>query len=100
MHVELLCTGDELVTGLIPDTNSPYLEALLFAQGVKVTRVQVVGDVREDITRALREAAGRADEVIVSGGLGPTADDFTIECAAEAAGVDLVEDPATMARIE
>jgi len=96
MRVELLCTGDELVTGLTPDTNSPYLEAQLFALGIKVTRVVLVGDVREDITRALREAATRSDLVIVSGGLGPTADDFTAECAAAAAGVPLVEDAGTL----
>ena len=97
MRVELLCTGDELVTGLTPDTNSPYLEARLFELGIKVQRVVLVGDVREDITQALREAASRADVVIVSGGLGPTADDFTAECAAAAAGVPLVEDAGTLA---
>ncbi|WP_375771425.1 CinA family nicotinamide mononucleotide deamidase-related protein [Archangium gephyra] len=96
MRVELLCTGDELVTGLTPDTNSPYLEARLFELGIKVTRVVLVGDVREDITRALKEAATRSDVVIVSGGLGPTADDFTAECAAAAAGVPLVEDAGTL----
>ena len=100
MHVELLCTGDELVTGLTVDTNSSYLEARLFELGIKVTRVVLVGDVREDITRALREAASRADEVIVSGGLGPTADDFTAECAAAAAGVPLVEDTGTLRFLE
>jgi len=96
MRVELLCTGDELVTGLTTDTNSPYLEARLFELGVKVSRVVLVGDVREDITRGLQEAASRADVVIVSGGLGPTADDFTAECAAAAAGVPLVEDAGTL----
>ncbi|MBM7118533.1 CinA family nicotinamide mononucleotide deamidase-related protein [Archangium primigenium] len=95
MRVELLCTGDELVTGLTPDTNSPFLEARLFELGIKVDRVVLVGDVREDITRGLEEAAARADVVIVSGGLGPTADDFTAECAAAAARVPLVEDAAT-----
>ncbi|MCP3138871.1 CinA family nicotinamide mononucleotide deamidase-related protein [Pyxidicoccus xibeiensis] len=92
MRVELLCTGDELVTGLITDTNSTYLEARLFDLGVKVERVVTVGDVRPHITQALREAASRADVVVVSGGLGPTADDFTLECAAEAAGVSFGED--------
>ncbi|XXF79508.1 CinA family nicotinamide mononucleotide deamidase-related protein [Myxococcaceae bacterium GXIMD 01537] len=91
MRVEFLCTGDELVTGLTTDTNSPYAEARLFDLGVKVERVQLVGDVRPDITRALMEASARADVVLVSGGLGPTADDFTAECAAAAAGVPLVE---------
>ncbi|AGC42806.1 competence/damage-inducible protein CinA [Myxococcus stipitatus DSM 14675] len=92
MRVELLCTGDELVTGLITDTNSPYLEARLFDLGVKVERVVLVGDVRSDIVQALREASSRADVVVVSGGLGPTADDFTLECAAAVAGVPLEED--------
>lgn len=92
MRVELLCTGDELVTGLITDTNSTYLEARLFDLGVKVERVVLVGDVRPDIIQSLKEAASRADVVVVSGGLGPTADDFTLECAAEAAGVPLEED--------
>ena len=96
MRVELLCTGDELVTGLTPDTNSPYLEARLFELGIKVGRVVLVGDVREDITRGLEEAASRSDVVIVSGGLGPTADDFTAECAAAAARVPLVEDAGTL----
>jgi nicotinamide-nucleotide amidase len=96
MRVEFLCTGDELVTGLTTDTNSPYTEARLFDLGVKVQRVQLVGDVREDITRALLEASARADVVLVSGGLGPTSDDFTAECAAVAAGVPLVEHPEAM----
>ena len=93
MRVELLCTGDELVTGLITDTNSPWFEARLFELGVKVERITLVGDVRPDITQALRESASRADVVLVSGGLGPTMDDFTLECAAAAAGVGLVEHP-------
>lgn len=92
MRVELLCTGDELVTGLITDTNSTYLEARLFDLGVKVERVVLVGDVRPDITQALLEASSRAEVVVVSGGLGPTADDFTLECAAAAAGVPFEED--------
>jgi nicotinamide-nucleotide amidase len=96
MRVELLCTGDELVTGLITDTNSPWFEARLFELGVKVERIQLVGDVRPDITHAILDAAARADVVLVSGGLGPTMDDFTLECAAAAAGVPLVDDPQAM----
>ncbi len=93
MRVELLCTGDELVTGLITDTNSPWFEARLFELGVKVERILLVGDVRPDITQALLEVASRADVALVSGGLGPTMDDFTLECAAAAAGRSLVEEP-------
>lgn len=93
MRVELLCTGDELVTGLITDTNSPWFEARLFELGVKVERITLVGDVRPDITQALLESASRADVVLVSGGLGPTMDDFTLECAAAAAGVAMEDRP-------
>ncbi len=93
MHIEVLCTGDELLTGLIPDTNSPlFMDRVFRRLGQKVERATVVGDVREDITRELRELAGRCDAVLVSGGLGPTSDDLTAECAATAAGVPLVED--------
>jgi nicotinamide-nucleotide amidase len=100
MRVELLCTGDELVTGLIADTNSPWFEAKLFELGVKVERVLLVGDVRPDITQALLEVASRADVALVSGGLGPTMDDFTLECAAAAAGVPVEEDPQALAWIK
>lgn len=91
MKIEIICTGDELVTGLTADTNSPYFMDKLFAVGEKVVRAVVVGDVREDIISAMLEASARADAVLVSGGLGPTADDFTAECAAKAAGVSLIE---------
>jgi nicotinamide-nucleotide amidase len=93
MRFEALCTGDELLTGLTTDSNTPYFAAKLFAQGEQLQRVQVVGDKREEIIRALQYASAEADVLIVSGGLGPTADDLTAECAAQAAGVPLVERP-------
>jgi nicotinamide-nucleotide amidase len=92
MRIEVLCTGDELLTGITGDTNSPFFMERLFRMGEKVAWSQTVGDVREDIQRALREISGRADAALVSGGMGPTADDLTMECAAAVAGVRLVED--------
>jgi nicotinamide-nucleotide amidase len=93
VRIEVLCTGDELLTGLVADTNSPFfMERVLTRLGQKVERATVVGDVREDITGALLELAARCDAVLVSGGLGPTSDDLTAECAAAAAKVPLVED--------
>lgn len=100
MKIELVCTGDELLTGLTADTNSPYFLERLFALGEKAARLTTVGDVREDITRVLREVAARSDAALVSGGLGPTADDFTAECAADAAGVPLLEDASVLAAIQ
>ncbi len=92
MRIETLCTGDELLTGLTADTNSTWFQARLLERlGVMVRRSTVVPDLREDIIEALGTLAARADAVLVSGGLGPTADDFTAECAAKAAGVERVE---------
>jgi nicotinamide-nucleotide amidase len=92
VRIETLATGDELLTGLIADTNSTYFQQRLLERfGLTVRYGAVVPDLREDIIDALNAAAARADAVLVSGGLGPTADDFTAECAAKAAGVELVE---------
>ncbi|HZH02641.1 MAG TPA: CinA family nicotinamide mononucleotide deamidase-related protein [Myxococcaceae bacterium] len=100
MKIEVICTGDELLTGITTDTNSPYFMGKLFALGEQVTYGQVVPDDREAITQALRGAASRADAVLVSGGLGPTADDLTAECAAVAAGVPMVQHEETLRRIQ
>ena len=92
MRIEVLCTGDELLTGLTADTNSPFFMGKLLQQlGQRVQREVVVGDIREDLVAAIRAASERAEVVLVSGGLGPTADDLTAECAAAAQGVPLVE---------
>lgn len=101
MRIETLCTGDELLTGLTPDTNSTFFQAKLLEQaGLTVRRGVVVGDDRDDIVEALNAAADRADVVLVSGGLGPTSDDLTAGCAALAAGVPLVESAAVLAHLE
>lgn len=101
MRVETVCTGDELLTGLTSDTNSAFFQTRLLERlGVQVQRSTVVGDVREDIIAALTEAASRADVVLVSGGLGPTTDDLTAECAAKALGVPLEEKPEVLEHLE
>jgi nicotinamide-nucleotide amidase len=100
MRVEVLCTGDELLTGLTVDTNSPYFMERLLPKGEQVVRTTVVGDVREEILEALSTLSARADVVLVSGGLGPTADDLTAACAAEAAGVPLVESAEALQALE
>src|SRR5438270_625902 len=87
--VEFLVTGDEVMRGLIADTNTQITAARLYPLGLALRRTTVVGDRGEDIRRALLEISVRADYCIVSGGLGPTADDLTAACAAPAAGVPL-----------
>ena len=87
--VEFVVTGDEVMRGTIADTNTAWIASRLYPLGLSLRRTVVVGDRGEDIRRALLEASSRADYCIVSGGLGPTSDDLTVECAAQAAGVGL-----------
>ena len=87
--VEILSTGDELLTGQIVDTNSPWLMDRLWDVGILVRRKTLVGDDRDDLLAALREVTARSDVVLMSGGLGPTEDDLTAECVAAAMGVPL-----------
>jgi nicotinamide-nucleotide amidase len=97
--VEILSTGDELLTGQVVDTNSAWLMDRLWELGVMVRRKTLVGDDRQDLAAALAETTGRADVVVMSGGLGPTEDDLTAECVAAAMGVPLEEDAASLAAI-
>ena len=89
MRIEIISTGDEIVTGLVVDTNAAWLSALLLEQGWQVRRRLTVGDNLADLKAALQESASRAEVVLVCGGLGPTADDLTAQAAAEAFGQPL-----------
>ena len=80
---ELIAVGTELLLGEIIDTNSAYLAAELAARSVDVYWSQRVGDNRERIAEAVRSALGRADLVLLCGGLGPTEDDLTREAIAD-----------------
>jgi competence/damage-inducible protein CinA-like protein len=84
MRIEIITTGDEIVTGLVVDTNAAWLSALLLEQGWQVRRRLTVGDNLADLKTVLQESARRAEVVLVCGGLGPTADDRTTQAAAEA----------------
>ena len=90
--VEFIVTGDEVMRGTIVDSNSALTAARLYPLGLTLRRTTVVGDRGDDIRRALLETSTRADFCIVSGGLGPTSDDLTAACAAQAAGVPLRRD--------
>jgi nicotinamide-nucleotide amidase len=90
MLIEIICTGDEVLTGKIVNTNFSYITQKLEDVGLGVRWGTTVGDDRETLLAAFLHAAQRADAVIVNGGLGPTVDDLSQEIAAKAAGVDLV----------
>lgn len=87
--VEIIAVGSELLTPERVDTNSLWLTAQLNELGFEVTAKSIIGDHRERLTQAYRQALASADIVISTGGLGPTEDDVTRDCAAEALGVPL-----------
>jgi nicotinamide-nucleotide amidase len=80
---ELLTIGDEILYGQITDTNSQWMGAELSKIGVKVIRKTTVGDEESEILAAFAEAEGRADIILITGGLGPTSDDLTKPCLAK-----------------
>ena len=96
MIAEIIAVGSEMLTPFRQDTNSLFITAGLNDLGVSVGFKSIVGDNRRHLTDAIGTALGRADIVILSGGLGPTEDDLTRECTAEALGVELHKDPETM----
>lgn len=100
MRIEIISTGDEIVTGLVVDTNAAWLSALLLEQGWQVRRRLTVGDNLADLKTVLQESASRAEVVLVCGGLGPTADDLTAQAAAEAFDQPLTLFPDWLATIE
>jgi competence/damage-inducible protein CinA-like protein len=92
VNAEIIAIGSELLTPFRQDTNSLYLTQKLNELGVEVSFKTVVGDRRAHLTSAIQVALSRVDIVILMGGLGPTEDDLTRECAAEALGRRLHRD--------
>src|ERR1700692_2827061 len=100
MRIEIICTGDEVLTGKIVNTNFSYMAQKLEDFGLSVSWGTTVGDAREEFVHAFRLSAERADAVIVNGGLGPPVDDLSQEIAARAAGVELALSEDWLARME
>jgi nicotinamide-nucleotide amidase len=100
MRIEIICTGDEVLTGKIVNTNFSYMTQKLEDVGLSVGWETTVGDDRESLLLAFQLAGARADAVIVNGGLGPTVDDLSQEVAAQAAGVPLVLHKEWLERME
>lgn len=89
--IEVIATGNELLDGTTADTNTQRLALVLRAYGLKIHRTTVIADDPQVISRALAEASVRSNLVVVSGGLGPTTDDITLDVAASTFGVPMVE---------
>jgi nicotinamide-nucleotide amidase len=88
------------VRGERTDLNGPFLASEALRLGLEPARIAIVGDAPEELEPTLRDALADADAVLVSGGLGPTHDDRTVEFVAKALGVGLRVDPALEAQIE
>ena len=100
MRIEVICTGDEVLTGKTINTNFSMISQKLEDVGLAVQWETTVGDDRDNLLLAFQLAGQRADAVIVNGGLGPTVDDLSQEIAATAAGVELLLDESWVTRME
>jgi nicotinamide-nucleotide amidase len=95
----VIAVGSELLTPTRIDTNSLAITAALNTIGIAVRHKVIVGDVREDIAAAFRDALSRVDLVVFCGGIGPTDDDLTREAVAEVLGRPLAEDAGIVDRL-
>jgi len=100
MKAEIIAVGSELLTPDRLDTNSLFLTEELNKLGIEVLRKTIVGDNRELLAEAFRDALNRVPVVIASGGLGPTEDDLTRETVAELLGRKLRRNEEVVRAIE
>ncbi|MEK6237153.1 MAG: competence/damage-inducible protein A, partial [Planctomycetales bacterium] len=89
MRAEVIAIGDELTSGQRVDTNSAWISARLLEIGVPVLHHSTVGDDLDANIQVFRQAIDRADVIVATGGLGPTADDLTRDAVAAAVGAEL-----------
>jgi nicotinamide-nucleotide amidase len=99
VQIEIINTGSELMLGRVLNTHQQWLCRQLSDHGYAVARQVAVADEAKPIEAALREALGRADLILTTGGLGPTSDDRTRDSVAALLGLELVENAAVLERI-
>jgi len=100
LRVQLLLTGNEIMSGDTVDSNSALIARRLGELAISVHRKVTVGDDIELLQAELTDMAAAADLVIVNGGLGPTVDDLTAEVLARVTGVDLEEHPVALTHLQ
>lgn len=100
MHAEILAIGDEITSGQTLDTNSQWLSQRLEELGIRVLYHTTVGDELEPIAEVFRTAIARADVIVATGGLGPTADDLTRDALARVLDRELVLDQGALEHIQ
>ncbi|WP_421729813.1 competence/damage-inducible protein A [Brevundimonas sp.] len=96
----VLIIGDEILSGRTADTNLNTIARFLAALGIDLKEARTVGDVPAQIVSALNALRATHDYVFTTGGIGPTHDDITADCVAEAFGVPLLEHPEAVAILE
>jgi nicotinamide-nucleotide amidase len=96
IYASIITIGDELLIGQVIDTNSSWIAQALNQAGILVKNRVAVGDNREDIWQALDDAISKTDLVLITGGLGPTADDITKPLLCDYFGGKMVMDQATL----
>ena len=89
----VMIIGDEILSGRTQDTNLNFIAKYLGTYGVDLAEARVVPDIKQEIIESLNHLRARYDYVITTGGIGPTHDDITADCVAEAFGVELYEHP-------
>ncbi|MFT7289399.1 MAG: nicotinamide-nucleotide amidase [Halieaceae bacterium] len=99
VRVQLLLTGDELMSGDTVDSNSAMIAQHLAKQGLAPSRRVTLGDDRRRLIAELETICASADVLLINGGLGPTVDDLTAQVVAEAAGIALVEHPQALTQL-
>lgn len=100
MQAEIITIGDEILIGQIIDTNSAFIAKQLNKIGVDVYQISSIQDEKEHILNALKEASGRSNIVIITGGLGPTKDDITKHTFCEYFNDELILDKKVLAHVE
>lgn len=93
MNIELICIGDELLSGRTQDKNGPWLARFLEGRGHSLNRITTIHDDNQEIQEALKMAFSRSSVIILSGGLGPTKDDLTKSTLADFFKINLIDDP-------
>ncbi len=100
VYASIITIGDELLIGQVIDTNSAWMATELNKAGIWVRRRVAIGDAREEIIQTLNEESNNADVILITGGLGPTADDITKPVLCEYFGGNLIVDEAALKNVQ
>lgn len=100
INVSIITIGDELLIGQVIDTNSAWMAQELNKAGIRVKRRVAVGDIADDIWKSLDEESMHADIILITGGLGPTADDITKPLLCRYFNATMMVDEAALANVK